>query len=148
MTVKTIPIACPINETRALFTDLNKPSLHALSYALRHPDTWPKGFVWDYKYCGSCAMGLAHQLWGSIPLARAFHGEDGPSIMAHNFAMPYGDAKSIFLGHGPWVPTKVVTTKTGHLWWKETETSHNSNFDLVTPEMVADQIDLYLTTAE
>ena len=36
-------------ETEALFQDLSKPSLHALSYALRHPDTWPEGFVWDYR---------------------------------------------------------------------------------------------------
>jgi len=43
--------------------DLSKPSLTALAYALRHRERWPEGFVWDFGCYGSCAWGLARQLW-------------------------------------------------------------------------------------
>lgn len=123
--------------------DLGKPSLTALSYALRHPDTWPKGFVWDYGECDQCAMGLAAHLWAEIQFP-----DDDPdykaavSIMARDFALSYSAAKSIFFG-GDWTPTK--TTKRGWLFpqWKS-----QWNFDAVTPEMVADQIDKYLKDVE
>lgn len=127
-------------EATKLFADLDKPSLHALSYALRHPDTWPKSFHWNYNKCDHCAMGLAHALWDSIPEANR---SDGASIMAREFAMPFGHARSIFMG-GSWTPTK--TEVEGCLWWKET--THVMNLHAVTPEMVADQIDAYLKTAE
>jgi hypothetical protein len=35
-----------------------------LAWRLRHPETWPKGFVWDYGCCATCAMGLAWELSG------------------------------------------------------------------------------------
>jgi hypothetical protein len=73
-------------ETEALFCDLDKPSLHALSYALRHPDTWPRSFVWDYKKCDQCAMGLAHGLWGTIAETTP---DTGASVMAREFAIPF-----------------------------------------------------------
>lgn len=44
--------------------DLSRPSLRGLSFLLRHKELWPAGFVWDYGYCDSCAMGLARDLWG------------------------------------------------------------------------------------
>src|SRR5882762_5295787 len=91
------------NETTALFADLAKPSLHGLSYALRHPDTWPKDFYWDFSRCNHCAMGLAHRLWWSIPSADR---NDGASIMAREFAMPYTSSRSIFLG-GDWTPRQA-----------------------------------------
>jgi hypothetical protein len=136
--------ACDTNtrtETERLFADLDKPSLHALSYALRHPDTWPEGFVWNYGNCANCAMGLAHALWNGIPVVGP---KDGPSVMAHKFAMPWGEAKRIFLGGFDWTPTRTFTK--GFLWWSE----RYLKFDLkrVTPEMVADQIDAYLARAE
>ncbi len=43
--------------------DLSVPSLENLAYVLRHRETWPQGFVWDYRYSPSCAMGLTHMLW-------------------------------------------------------------------------------------
>lgn len=132
----------PVTETTALFRDLDKPSLHGLSYALRHPDVWPEGFIWNYGNCDNCAMGLAHALWrSSIP---EMHRDSGCSIMARTFAMPYGKADSIFLGDLDWIPTKKITE--GHLWWREHRTL--SDFRRVTPEMVADQIDIYLASAE
>jgi hypothetical protein len=124
------------NEKTALFGDLSKPSLHALSYVLRHPHTWPKNFYWDYNECENCAMGLAHLLWHSIPTATP---KDGASIMAREFAVPFAVSRSIFLG-GTWTPTEVKMT--GVLWWKSEK--HSMDFDRVTPEMVADQIDAYL----
>lgn len=140
-------------EQSLLFGDLDKPSLHALSYALRHPDTWPKGFVWDYKYCDDCAMGLAHALWANKVEQASI--QDGPTIMARAFAMPYADARSIFLGnHGKaaWLPTKekATTVTHGHLWWarEEVKRTTKTDYSAVTPEMVADQIDAYLATAE
>lgn len=128
------------NETVVLFRDLDKPSLNGLSYALRHPDTWPKGFYWDYSECETCAMGLAHRLWSVIPETTP---DDGPSVMAREFALPYAVSKSIFVG-GKWTPIEIE--ETGTLWWKKRETSFS--FRSVTPEMVADQIDIYLASAE
>ncbi len=132
-------------ESEALFRDPDRPSLHALSYALRHPDTWPKGFVWDYSKCTQCAMGLAHALWNAVPPTTP---STGASVMAREFAMPYVDARSIFLGSGVkawgWIPKQVQTE--GRLWWKKEFLQ--ANHDDVTPEMVADQIDRYLETAE
>ena len=127
----------PQTEIEALF-QLNKPTLHALSYALRHPDTWPKDFVWNYRECNQCAMGLAHQLWAeSIPNVDI---DNAASVFARKFAMPYGVAKSIFLGDVKWCPLK--TKIKGALWWrKEKEVT---DLKAVTPEMVADQIDAYL----
>lgn len=121
--------------------DLSKPSLHALSYALRHPDTWPKDFIWNYNECEKCAMGLAHQLWAQIPQTKP---ATAASIMARAFAMPYEAARSIFLGDWKWVPKREITK--GHLWWKKNLLC--ADHSRVSPEMVADQIDAYLARAE
>ncbi len=45
------------------FDILNKPSLERLSYLLRHEELWPKGFLWGFQWCGSCAIGLAVTVW-------------------------------------------------------------------------------------
>lgn len=37
-------------------------TLADLSWRLRHPETWPAGFAWDYGRCASCAIGLAWRL--------------------------------------------------------------------------------------
>jgi hypothetical protein len=136
MTTRTKPT--PQTETERLFSDLDKPSLHALSYALRHPDTWPEGFIWDYSQCTQCAMGLAHQLWSK--LVPETNNETAASVMARQFAIPYSAAQNIFLGQGSWCPRKERTT--GVLWWKQT--NRVLNLSAVTPEMVADQIDAHL----
>lgn len=51
-----------VNTERAV--DLSKPSVRALSWALRHPEMWPKGFAWNYANCETCAIGIAATLWG------------------------------------------------------------------------------------
>lgn len=43
--------------------DLSVPSLRALSYALKHPETWPEGFHFHYSSSYACAVGLAISMW-------------------------------------------------------------------------------------
>lgn len=131
------------DEATKLFQDLNKPSLATLSYALRHPDTWPDNFEWNYQYCDNCAMGLAHALWKAIPQG-SNDMNTGSSRMAKAFAMPFAAAKNVFFGNFDWMPTK--TKVKGILWWKKT--TRKANHEAVTPEMVADQIDKYLKKVE
>lgn len=137
------------SSNKAFFENADKPTLHGLSYALRHPDTWPEGFVWDYGECGQCAMGLAHALWEQVPKANK---KTGASFMARTFSLPFNTASSIFMGNvGPyrarWIPDAALkTVVSGHLWWRVETTKPNWN--AITPEMVADQIDKYLATAE
>lgn len=119
----------PKTETEALFADLDKPSLHALSYVLRHPDTWPKGFYWDYTKCTQCAMGLARRLW-STDIEQAKN-SSGASIMARTFAMPYAKAERIFMEG--WKNHRHLG-----VFSRDPET--------VTPEMIADDIDRYLAS--
>lgn len=128
----------PISETDRLLRDLDKPSLGNLAYALRHPETWPKGFVWDYRECDQCAMGLAHQLWkGIIPRVDR---SDGASIMANRFAIPYSAARDIFVGDG-WTSSY---TKNSFFGLVKTPIRYGS----VTPEMVADAIDAHIARAD
>jgi len=149
-------------ETQALFQDLTKPSLHALSYVLRHPEMWPEKFNWGYQNCSSCAMGLAHKLWKDIPATK---NETAPTIMARTFGIPYSTANSIFMGAdpngpqgvAPWIcrtrseeviererlglfrsrPVVITQRTTGFVGYKQ-----------ITPDMVADEIDRYLATVE
>lgn len=118
-------------ETEKLFSDLDKPSLHGLSYALRHPDTWPAGFKWDYGDCGQCAVGLAHSLWSGVPIPEP---NDIGSVMGRAFAMPYSDAKRIFFWAGGGVMGTIRC--------------FGLNGSTVTPEMIANHIDKYLETVE
>lgn len=129
----------PEREKKQLF-ELGKPSLEALSYALRHPETWPDGFYWHFSECENCAMGLAASLWGKIrvglnlvepELTDEELNRRTVSDIARLFAMPYLKADAIFMGRGDWMPTK------GHFF-------KSKDFNAVTPEMVADQIDKYL----
>lgn len=139
----------PQTETEKLFA-IDKPSLENLSYALRHPETWPEAFIWDYGNCDQCAMGLAHNLWSKIPAAST---KTGSSIMAKAFAISHRVAESIFLGRtqgklrAPWVPTHVFVTKyTGFWFWKRK--TQTPDWRCVGPDMVADQIDEYLATVK
>lgn len=44
--------------------DLSMPSLENLAYVLRHRETWPPDFEWDYRKLSCCAVGLSIRLWG------------------------------------------------------------------------------------
>lgn len=137
----------PISEKRsneAFLKDLDKPDLQNLAYCLRHPETWPKGFVWDFKNCTTCAMGLARALWSEVQFTG--RGDDNTreavSVMAREFAMSFTDANRIFAGkaYGGLTPPIIE----GHLWWRRSII----DYDAVTPEMVADEIDRYVAGAE
>ncbi|MDE2101599.1 MAG: hypothetical protein KGL39_30415 [Patescibacteria group bacterium] len=108
-------MSTPSDRTAAL---LATPSLEALSYALRHPETWPKGFVWSYMLCPSCAMGLSAKLW------KRAEGWDDESL-ALMLKMDEETATRIFYGVSDSlkIPMKNVTT-----------------------DHVADAIDAYLNT--
>lgn len=115
----------------ALARQMDKPSLVALSYALRHPASWPKGFDWDYSDCSQCAIGLAYKLWlGKMSTFSTPHAE--VSVMAREFEMSWQDADRIFRwAHRPqnlldwrhFVPRTLIS---------------------VTPDRVADLIDAHL----
>jgi hypothetical protein len=95
---------------------LSKPSLAALSFVLRNRETWPDGFVWDYRDCLSCAMGLAFRL-GMVA------GFDTVA-MADSFKISQEAARNIFI---------------------EAAYHHKlGTMRAVTPEHVADLIDAHL----
>lgn len=110
------------------------PNLPALSYALRHPETWPEGFVWDYGNCRTCAVGLTGKLWCK---SRPSNEPGNTTWIAAEMAMPYRDAQNIFFFLGRW-----RTVKNG--WFRK-----ERKFDRrqVTPDDVADAIDRYLASA-
>lgn len=101
----------------ALTVALDKPSLRALSYLLRHREEWPAAFMWDFSFCDSCAMGLACDLW--------FRGRRMPGqLFPVDLDMGYEAFSDIF--ERPW----------NYMGYREGQP--------VTPEMVADRIDAYL----
>jgi len=111
-----------------LLPSLDKPSLEGLSYLLRHPEQWPLGFEWDYGKCETCAMGLAHNLWGIFSEStqrglRSNYGTTSAIFDARRaFEMEYDAAGFIF----------------GALH------AQVDSFRDVTPIIVADAIDAYL----
>lgn len=143
---KETPPPVPTTETEALFADLSKPALHTLSYALRHPETWPKDFVWNYVQCDKCAMGLAHSLWiKSVPTPRNSSLAENINVtnMARVFGISYTQAYEIFYGYHSVRWTDITT---GH--WPFRKTTQTYNQTDITPDMVADTIDAYLKTKE
>lgn len=120
------------NEAQQLL-DLNKPSLQALSYYLRHEELWPAGFIWRYNSCNSCAMGLAAALWTLTMSRSELEVSHSYKFMSDNFNITNSTVDNIFLGKGNWMPMYEDYPSFG-------------NFYAVTPEMVADQIDKYLAS--
>lgn len=131
----TLPHTVEKSTNEAFLKDLNKPDLQNLAYVLRHPETWPKRFVWDFSYCATCAMGLARALWTEVQFANG-QNRAAVSAMAREFAMPFTQAQLIFGGDA----YGILTKSKGHLWWKR----RFHDWSSVTPEMVADQIDAYV----
>jgi hypothetical protein len=110
----------------------DNPNLTALSYALRHPETWPEGFVWDYRDCKTCAIGLASKLWNHLnwPADQSALNTE----TARHFAMSYKQANRIFWNLGR------MTRKRIYLLWNQEYFDRSD----VTPDDVADAIDRYL----
>lgn len=113
-------IARTDDSVRMLAGLTDKPSLVGLSYALRHKETWPEGFVWDYDDCYTHALGLAWKLWESISIPSCWH-------VAKFMSIPHEVSRGFFLA--------------AHLFAQV-------RFHDITPEHVADAIDAYLATAE
>ena len=102
---------------------LNRPSMGALSYILRHQENWPTGFQWDFSNCGTCAMGLCCALWDESSQANtAWFGR-----VAELLEIPTHDAFTIF------IRPNISVNGRGH-----------SNVSRITPEMIADEIDHYI----
>lgn len=106
-----------------LARDIERPNLVALSYALRHPDTWPQDFVWNYNECDQCAMALACELWPNLEQPNESDFLKTKTWISRVFAMSYRTAENIFL--------KLHMKLSG-------------NALDVTPDDVADAIDAYL----
>ncbi len=128
-------------DNSAFLKDLNKPDLQNLAYALRHPETWPKGFVWNFSNCKTCAMGLARSLWPAVQFSGRGNDQNRAAVsaMAREFAMPFTQAQMVFGGDAYHTPFRTE----GHLWWAK----HSADWFGVTPEMVADEIDRYIAAA-
>lgn len=94
------------------------PDLRDLIYVLRHKETWPPGFEWDYRACTTCAMGLAHRIWPD-KVTRSTS-----VAMSEAFGMNLDDAQDIFL-------------KSDNMW--------NTIFNRgVSPEYIAKRLTRYL----
>lgn len=65
-----------------------------LVHALRHPETWPPDFEWDYGRCPSCAMGLAWRLTGQIGKCTP---DKGMALMRRSMPMPNSSVVAVFL---------------------------------------------------
>lgn len=86
---------------------LSRPSVEALIYALRHPETWPAGFEWDYSECETCAIGLAQTLW-AIPRTDTQYSDE---FIARAFGMSVADAERIFIGSYRGVLYQEITAR-------------------------------------
>jgi hypothetical protein len=104
---------------------LDKPSLKALSYILRHREHWPEGFTWSFPNCEQCAMGLARNLWDKK------HDPLNDVDDACNWAVDFLTAERRFVndvfGGNIYLCSRVP-------------------LGLVTPEMIANKIDEHLAT--
>lgn len=117
-------------------------SLPRLSFLLRHRELWPSQFRWNYGNFDNCAVSLARSYWfipavGVIPSRNLYH----------YFGLDRASYQNIFIGGGDWVPLKsrlmtFLTWAFPTMSWK----SARKDLSQVTPEMVADQIDLYLAS--
>lgn len=123
--------------------DTTRPSLENLSYALRHPETWPDGFAWNYADCESCAMGLAAKLWESMGEIKEAYAAKNHNItkMAKAFSLSYSASKCIFYD-----AEKTRFSRERHFFGlieRKIEATHAD----ITPDMVADDIDAYIREA-
>jgi hypothetical protein len=100
----------------AFLKETDKPTLERLAHVLRHRELWPKYFEWKFSDCDHCAMGLARQMFPDHVAST-----DCPT-MSESFDIPMRDAQNIFM-----------MPNAGYC------------FMSVTPEVIADRIDAYLS---
>lgn len=112
----------PFDGTNVFRPDMRVASLEGLSWRLRHKETWPEGFEWNYAVCGMCAIGLARSLW-MLPINFLAHASRN---MAAGFQIPEDVAFRIFIN---------LEGNEGFFFGRRSS---------ITPEHVADAIDEYL----
>jgi hypothetical protein len=96
----------------------NKPTIGALSFALRHKELWPADFHWDYSRCETCAMGLARRMWPK-------HVEEANlSSMINAFGIDADTAQRVFTGSYSYYRVGAI-----------------AGYEPVQPEHVADALD-------
>lgn len=117
-----------------------EPSLSMLSHFLRDKDLWPKGFIWDYSNCTTCAMGLAVEMFnltlGNDEMGCPFPAQTYLHAMLETFGLKENEARKIFTQLGS--PERGIN----FLWRDIGEVIRNHK--QITPEQVADAIDAYL----
>lgn len=124
----------PRDTVALLDTPADVTTLEGLAWRLRHPETWPTDFVWDYSDCRTCAMGLAYRLIAG-PIKDPDYIED--FVIEHlpevrdvaDREQLSSSAEEIFYD----LHTVYFSHKCGGGWRTQ-----------ITPRMVADAIDAYL----
>lgn len=103
------------------------PSVHAVTHALRHRETWPKSFYWTYRSMCGCAMGLAHATWpASFPFPDRMNASDHVALWARLFDVP------------PDMMWPVLMERSHY------ESRYGVTSDQITPDAVADELDKLL----
>ena len=64
--------------------------IEILEQGIHHP-LWPVGFCWNYRHCGTCAMGLAHRLWPTH-----FRADESVYRYAEIFNLPHNVIQAAF----------------------------------------------------
>lgn len=121
-----------------------EPSLSMLSHFLRDKDLWPKGFIWDYSNCNTCAMGLAVEMFNltlgtsdnDANLLFPFPAQTYLHAMLETFGLKENEARKIFTRLGD--PERGINFHWGDIG------AVIRNQRKITPEKVADAIDAYL----
>lgn len=121
-------------EINTLKAKLKTPSLRNLIFALRHRETWPKGFRWDFSDCSQCAMGLRYELWGKQA------GESAPRKWDYFWSGSYLGEWEGMTAKSLRIPVSDVRCMMGAYF----ENSYPGILaEDVSPQMVADRLEQY-----
>ena len=97
-------------------------SLETLAKALRDQSSWPINFRWNYTAIEMCAMGLMQRIWFREMDVYEFY---KPEVISEKLNIDETNAIKIFLNGGAYLSNTPVFT--------------------ITPEMVADKIDEFIS---
>jgi hypothetical protein len=118
----------------AVKPDIIFASLTTLAYVLRHPETWPKSFDWDNRYYETSAVGLLLKKW----VGPGFNADD--EICRHHYA--------VMLKTTPEIVRKLFVSLQATTYCVFGVPIFPRSYLSVTPEMVAEQIERYITRNE
>lgn len=96
--------------------DVTQPTLENLAYILRNKKRWPKGYVFSYEDADTCAMGLAHRMWGEKSDRRG----SKTSGMSRLFLISQHEADNLFI-FGGLTPAAIARSITAFVKRKELE---------------------------